>query len=163
MIRQVTRKLDAVSSVLRHDPHFNRRRTGRKAVPVHRQPMSLGEIEEQRRIAACGNDPPGGRPGLEPVFFEMLLPRHAVHPILSIQDVVRPTVGSEHGWRGSQPLEAASSFPATRAIAAGGQDRAADGLQLHLAAPACPGEAFLLFLAHGDHPFVEPVYGVIWA
>jgi len=84
IIRKVISKRDAVSSVLCHDPHFKGRRTCRKAVPVHRQPMSLGKVEEHSRIATCGNDPPGRRIRLEPVLFKILLPRHTLHSILSI-------------------------------------------------------------------------------
>src|SRR6202171_5775892 len=123
--------------------------------------MSLGEVEEHCRIATCGNDPPGRGIKLEPVLFEILLPRDALHSILSIYDVVCSTVGIEHGWRGSQLLEAASGFLATRAIAGGGQNRPADCLQSHLAASAYLGEVFLLFLVHCDRPFVGPVYEVI--
>jgi hypothetical protein len=148
IIRQVIGKRDAISSVLCHDPHFKGRSACRKAVPVHRQPMSLGKVEEQCRIATCGNDPPGRRIRLEPVLFKILLPRHTLHSILSIQNVVCSTVGIEHGWRGSQLLEAASGFLATRAIAGGGQNRPADCLQFHLAASAYPQEVFLLFLVH---------------
>ena len=84
IVRQVISKLDAVSSVLCHDPHFEGRSTCRKAVPVHRQPMSLGKVEEHSRIATCGNDPPGRRIRLEPVLFKIFLPRHTLHSILSI-------------------------------------------------------------------------------
>jgi hypothetical protein len=161
IIRQVIGKLDAVSSVLCHDPHFKGRRTCREAVPVHRQPMSLGKVEEHCRIATCGNDPPGRRIRLEPVLFKILLPRHTLHSILSIQDVVCCTVGIEDRRRGSQLLEAISGFLATRAIAGGGQNRPADCLQFHLAASAYPREVFLLFLVHCSRPFVGPVYEVI--
>jgi hypothetical protein len=44
-------------------------------------------------------------------------------------------------------------------MAGGGQNRPADGLQLHLAASAYPGEVFLLFLVHGNRPFVRSVDG----
>ena len=128
IIRQAIGKRDAVSSVSCHDPHFKGRRTCREAVPVHRQPMSLGKVEEHCRIATCGNDPPGRRIRLEPVLFKITLPRHTLHSILSIQDVVCSTVGIEHGRRGSQLLEATSGFLATRAIAGGGQYRPADCL-----------------------------------
>ena len=163
MVRQVIGKRDAVSSVLCHEPHFNGRRACRKAAAVHRQPMSLGKVEEHSRIAACGNDPPGRKIRLEPVLFKIFLPRHALHPILSIHDVVRSTVGIEDGWRGRQLLEAASGFLATRAIAGGGQNRPADGLQFHLAASAYRGEVLLLFLVHCDRPSVRPVHKVILA
>ena len=72
IIRQVISKLDAVSAVLCHDPHFKGRSACRKAVPVHRQPMSLGKVEEHSRIATCGNDPPGRRIRLEPVLFKSM-------------------------------------------------------------------------------------------
>src|SRR3981189_116159 len=84
IVRQVISKLDAVSSVLCHDPHFEGRSACRKAVPVHRQPMSLGKVEEHSRIATCGNDPPGRGFTLEPVLFKILVPRHTLHSILSI-------------------------------------------------------------------------------
>jgi len=148
MIRQVIGKRDALSPVACHDPHFNGRSTCRKAIPVHRQPMSPGKIEEHRRIAACGNDPPGRRIRLEPVLPQILLPRHTLHAILSVEDVVCSSVGIEDGWRGSQLLEATAGFLATRAIAGGGQNRPAGRLQFHLAASACPREVFLLFLVH---------------
>ena len=38
-----------------------------------------------------------GELGPQPVLLKMLLPRHALHAILSIQDVVRSTVGIEDG------------------------------------------------------------------
>src|ERR1700730_4466635 len=84
IIRQVISKLDAVSSVLCHDPHFKWRSACRKAVPVHRQPMSFSKVEKHSRIATCGKDPPGRRIRLEPVLFKILLPRHTLHSILSI-------------------------------------------------------------------------------
>jgi hypothetical protein len=153
IIRQVISERDAIPSVFCHDPHFKRRSACRKAIPVHRQPMSFGKVEEHSRIATCGDDPPRRRVGLEPVLFEILLPRHTLHAILSIQDIVCSTVGIEDGWRGSQLLEAASGFPATRAIAGGGQNRPVEGLQFHLSASAYPGEAILLFLVHCNRPF----------
>ena len=150
IVRQVIRKRDAISSVSCHDPHLNGRSICRKAVPVHRKPMSPGKVDKHSRIATCGNDPPGRRTRLEPVFFEILLPRHTLHAILSIQDVVCSTVAIKDAWRGRQLLEAASGFLATRAIAGGGQNRPADCLQFHLAASAGLDEAFLLFLVHGS-------------
>src|SRR5258708_2439536 len=162
IVRQVIRNLDAASSVLCHDPHFEGRSACRKAVPIHRQPMSLGKVEEHSRIATCGNDPPGRRIRLEPVLFKILVPRHTLHSILSIQDVVCSTVGIEHGWRGSQLLEAASGFLATRTIAGGGQNRPADRLQSHLAASAYLGEVVLLFLVQCDrHPVHEVILALV--
>jgi hypothetical protein len=163
IVWQVISKLDAVSSVLCHDPHFRGWSVCRKAVSVNRQPMSLGKVEEHCRIATCGNDPPGRGIRPEPVLFKMLPPRHTLHSILSIQDVVCSTVGIEHGRRGSQPLEAASGFLATCAIAGGGQNRPADCLQFHFAASAYLGEVVLLFMLHCDRPFVGSVYDVILA
>jgi hypothetical protein len=153
IIRQVIGKLDAVASFLCHDAHFGGWSVCRKAVSVNRQPMSLGKVEEHRRIATGGNDPPGRGIRREPVLFEMLPPRHTLHPILSIQDVVRSTVGIEHGRRGRQLLEAASRFLATCAIARGSQDRPADCLQFHFAESAYPGEVVLLLMLHCDRPF----------
>ena len=88
------------------------------------------------------------------MLFQMHLPRHASHAILSIQDVIRSTIGIEDGRRGRPLLEATSGFLAICAIAGGGQDRSADDLQFHLAAAARPGEMFLLFLVHCNRPFV---------
>src|SRR5262249_43187315 len=105
-----------------------------------------------RRIAACGDDPPGRRARLEPVLFEILLSGNASHPILAIENVVAPTGGIEHGRRGRQLFKAPSGFLATRAVAGGGQDRLTDALKPHLAALACFGELFWLFLIHGDPP-----------
>jgi hypothetical protein len=161
MIRQVIGKLDAVSSVLCHDPHFRGRSTWRKAVPVHRQPMSLGKVEEHCRIATGGNDPPGRGIRLEPVFFKILLPRHTLHSILSIQDIVCSAIGIEHGWRRREAFEAASRFLTTCAIAGGGHNRPAGCLEFHLAALACPGEMLLLFLDHCHRPSVDPSNEVI--
>jgi len=87
IIRQVIGKLDAGAPLFRHEPHFKRRRACRKPVPVHRQPVPFGYVEEHCRIAARGNDPPGRGIRLEPMLFEILLPHHALHSILSIQDV----------------------------------------------------------------------------
>jgi hypothetical protein len=163
IIRHVISKYDAISPGLCHDPHFKGRRICRKAVPVHRQPMSLGKVEEHGRVATGGDDPPGRRISLEPVLSEIRLPRRTLHAILSIQDVACSTVGIEDGWRGRQLLEMTSGLLATRAIAGGGQNRPADRLQLHLAASAYPGEVFLLFLVHYDRPFVSSVHEVILA
>src|SRR5262245_36675199 len=46
IVRQVIGKLDADAPLFCHDPHFEWRRACRKAVPEHRQPMSLGEVED---------------------------------------------------------------------------------------------------------------------
>src|SRR5215470_4645785 len=99
-------------------------------------------------MTACGNDPSGGGIGLEPMLFKILLPRHALHAILSIEDQACSTVGIEHGRRRSQLLEPTSGFLATRAIAGAGQNRRADCLELHLTALANRGEVFVLFLVH---------------
>ncbi len=158
IIRHVIGKLDAVSTVSCHDPHFKRRSACRKAVPVHRQPMSLGKVEEHSRIATCGNDPPRWGIRLEPVLFKILLPRHTMHSILSIQDVVRSAVRIEHGWRGRQLLEAATGFLATRAKAGGGQNRPPNCLQFYRTASAYLVEVCLLFLVQRNRPFVDSVY-----
>src|ERR1700730_1986743 len=84
IIWQVISKLDAVSSVLCHDPHFRGWSVCRKAVSVNRQPMSFGKVEKHCRIATCGNDSPGRGIRPEPVLFKMLLPHHTLHSILSI-------------------------------------------------------------------------------
>src|SRR5215469_17974741 len=60
VVRQVIGKLDADASLFCHDPHFKWRRACREAVPEHRQPVSLGEVEEHCRITALRNDPSGG-------------------------------------------------------------------------------------------------------
>src|SRR6516162_1687183 len=46
--------------------------------------------------------------GLEPMLFKILLPHHALHSILSIQDQARSAVGIERGRRRSQLPEPAS-------------------------------------------------------
>src|SRR6266481_958801 len=84
IVRHVIGKLDADPPLFGHHPHFKWRRACRKAVPEHRQPVSLGEIEEHCRITALGDDPSGGGIGLEPMLFKILLPHHALHSILSI-------------------------------------------------------------------------------
>jgi hypothetical protein len=141
-----------VPPVLYHDAHFNRGSAGRKAVAVHRQPMSPRKVEEHRRIATCGNDPPGRRLLLEPVLFQIFLSRHTSHAILAIEDVVRSSVGRQDRWRGRSLLKTTSGFPTTPTIAGGRENRPADGLQYHLAASACRGEVLLLLLVHCDGP-----------
>jgi hypothetical protein len=163
IIRQVISKLDAASSLMCHDPHFKRRDLCRKAVPVHRQPVPLGEVEKYCRIAACGNDPPGRGVRPEPVLLEILLPHRTFDSILSIEDEVGSPVGIEHGRRGGQPLEPPSGFLAARAIARAGQDRPADCHQFHLAAPASRGEVVALSRLHCDHPFASPIHAIILA
>jgi hypothetical protein len=128
IIRQVFGKLDTASPLFCHDPHFKRRSACRKTLPVYRQPVSPGEVEEYCRVATCGNDPAGRGIRLEPVLFKTLLPGHASHSILSIQDEICSTVGIEHRRRGSQLLEPAAGFLAARAIAGAGHNRPADGL-----------------------------------
>ena len=93
IIWQVISKLDALSSVSCHDPHFRGWSVCRNAVSVNRQPMSLGKIEKHCRIATCSNDSPGRGIRPEPVLFKMLVPYHTLHSILSIQEVVCSTVG----------------------------------------------------------------------
>ena len=158
IIRHVIGKFDAVSSVSCHDPHFKGRGACRKAVPVHREPMSLGKVEEHSRIATFGNDSAGRGIGLEPVLFKISLPRHTMHSILSIQDVVRSTVRIENGWCGRQLLEAASRFLATRAKAGGSQNRPPNCLQFYRTALAYLMEVFLLILVQRNRPFVDSVY-----
>src|SRR5271166_2301123 len=136
IVRQVIGKLDADAPLFWHHPHFKWRRACRKAVPEHRQPVSLGEVEEHCRITALGDDPSGGGIGLEPMLFKILLPHNASHAILSIQDQACSAVGIEHGRRRSQLLELTSGFLATRAVAGSGQNRRADGLEFHLTALA---------------------------
>ena len=62
--RQVIGKLDADTPLFCHHPHLKWRRTCRKAVPEHRQPVSLGEVEEHCRITARGDDRRVGESGL---------------------------------------------------------------------------------------------------
>ena len=95
IIRQVIGKRAAASPLFRHDPHFEGRSAGWKAVPVYRQPVALGEVEEHRRIATCGDDPPGRGIRLEPMLLKIFLPRRTLHAILAIEDVVRSAVGIE--------------------------------------------------------------------
>ncbi len=64
MIGRVIGKLDAGAPLFCHDPHINWRYNFRKTVPVYRQPVPFGEVEEHRRIAARGNDSPGRAVGL---------------------------------------------------------------------------------------------------
>ena len=84
MIRQVIAKLDADAPLICHDPHFKWRCACRNAVPVDRQPVPFGEVKEHCRVAASGNNPSGRGIRFEPVLFKILLPRYAVHSILSI-------------------------------------------------------------------------------
>src|SRR4029077_17369779 len=100
------------------------------------------------------DDPSGGGIGLEPMLFKILLPHHALHSILSIQDQACSTVGIEHGRRRSQLLELTSGFLATRAVAGPGQNRRADWLEFHLAALGHREEMYVLFLVHGSFPFL---------
>ena len=100
------------------------------------------------RITALGNDPAGGGIRLEPMFFKILLPRHALNSILPIQDQGCSTVGIEHGRRGSQLLELTSSFLATLAVARTGQNRWADCLEFHLTALARREEMSVSFSIH---------------
>ena len=162
MVRHVIGKLDADPPLFCHHPHLKWRRACRKAVPEHRQPVSLGEVEEHCRITALGDDPSGGGFGLEPVLFKILLPHNALHSILSIEDQACPAVGIEHARRRSQLRELTSGFLATRAVAGPGQNRLADCLEFHLAALAHREETFALFLVHGAFPFLGPIYWKIF-
>jgi hypothetical protein len=74
IIRRVIGKLDADAPLFCHDPHIKWRHTFGKTVPVYRQPVPFGEIEEHCRIAARGNDSSGRGSRLEPVLFKILLP-----------------------------------------------------------------------------------------
>jgi hypothetical protein len=78
-----------------------------------------------------------------------------LYPILAIQDHACSTVGIEHGRRRSQLLELTSGFLATRAKARAGQNRWANCLELHLAALARRGEAFMPILVHYGFPFLR--------
>jgi hypothetical protein len=86
MIGNVIGQLNASASIFRHDPHLKWRCAGRKAVPVHRKPVSFGEVKKHCRIAARGNDPPSRGLRLEPMLFEILQPHQALHAILSIKN-----------------------------------------------------------------------------
>jgi hypothetical protein len=155
-IGQVIGKRDADAALLCHDPHFKWRRACRKAVPEHRQPVPFGEVEEHRRIATRGEDSSGSGTRLEPTLFEMLLPNHALHAILSIEDKGCSTIGIEHRRRRSHLLEPTSGFLATRAIAGTGQNRRANGLELHFAASAGREKALVLLLVHCVFPILGP-------
>jgi hypothetical protein len=115
--------------------------------------MSFGEVEEDSRIAAGGNDPPGRGISLEPMFSEKLLPRDALHPILSNQDHACSAVGIEQRWRGSQLFELASGFLAARAIAGTRQNRPPDRLKFYLAAVASRGKMLVKILVHDGFRF----------
>jgi hypothetical protein len=156
IIRQVIGELDASAPLVCHDPHFKWRRACRKAVPVQRQPVPFGEVEEHRRIAARGNDPSGRGIGLEPMLFEQLLPHHTLHTILSIENEACSTVRIEHGRGGGQLLEPPSGFLAACAIAGAGQNRLPNCLELDLAASARRGKVFVLFLVHCAFPMTWP-------
>jgi hypothetical protein len=157
IIRQVIGELDADAPLFCHEPHFKWWRARRNAVPEHRQPVSFGEVGEHCRITARRNDPSGGRIRLEPMLFEMLLPHHAPHPILSIQDEVCSTIGGEDGRRTGQLFELTSGCLATRAIAGGGHNRRADCPEPHFSALARRGNMFALFHAHNDVSLLVPV------
>jgi hypothetical protein len=151
VVRHIIGKLYAGAPLCCHHPHLRRRCAGRKPVPEHRQPMPFGEIEEHCRIAAGSDDPSGRRVWLEPMLTEIFLSRHALYPILAIEDHACSTVGIEQRRRGRQLLELMSGLLATAAIAGAGEDRRADGFELHLAALAGRGK-LLLLLAHGAFP-----------
>lgn len=155
IIRDVVGEFDAGAPFSGHDPQFKRRRACRKSIPVHRQPVSSGEVEEDSRIAAGGNDPPGRGISLEPILPVMLLPSHALHPVLSIQDHACSTVRIEHRRRGRQLFELASGFLTACAIAGRRQNRLPDHLKFHLAALASRGKRLRKFLAHGGFPFAD--------
>jgi hypothetical protein len=153
IVRQIIIKLNAGASFVCHDAHFKWRRACWKPVPVHRQPVPLGDVEEHCRVAAGGNDAPGRRIRFEPMLFEILLPCRALHPILSIEDKARSAIGIEHGRRVSQRLEPASGFLAARAKAGAGQNRRTDRLEFHLAALAGRGKLLVLLLVHSVSRF----------
>ena len=50
---------------------------------VDAEPMTFGEVEEHRRVAACRDDSPGWRFGFKPVLGEEMLSAKAAHPILA--------------------------------------------------------------------------------
>ena len=154
IVRQVIGEPDADAPRFCHDPHFKWRRSCRKAIPEHRQPVFPGEVEEHCRITALGNDPSGGRIGLEPMLLKILVSHHALHSILSIQDHACSTVGIEHGRCRSQLLELTSGFLATRAIARAGQNRRPHCLELRLGASAHRGAVSMLFLVHCAFQFL---------
>ena len=110
--------------------------------------MSFGEVEEDSRIAAGGNDPPGRGVRFEPMFSEILLSCDALYPILSIEDHACSAVGIEQRWRESQLFELASGFLAVRAIAGTRQNRPPGRLKFHLAASARRGKMLVKILVH---------------
>ena len=99
--------------------------------------------------------PPGSGSLLEPMLFEILLPHHALHSILS--EKACSTVGIKHRRRRGQLLEPASGFLAARAIAGAGQNRRAECLEFHLATLAYRGKVFVLLLVQCDFPFLGPI------
>jgi hypothetical protein len=157
IVRHVIGKLDAGVPLRCHDPHVKWPSAGRKPVPEHRQPMPFGEIEEHCRMAAGGNDPSRRRFRLEPMLSEIFLSRHALYPILAIEDHACSTVGIEQRRRSRHLLDQTSGLLATGAIAGAGQDRRTDGVEPHLAASARCGKALVLLLVHGGFPCLGPV------
>ena len=119
-----------------HNPHLDFWRARRKPTPVHRQPVSLHEVEKHCRIAACGDEAAGWRFGLEAIFLEMFSAVDAADAILPIQNHGCAAVRFEHRRRAGKLFECAPGFLTTGAIANGACDWSSDCFVFHAATSA---------------------------
>src|SRR5215472_8944535 len=100
IVRHVIGKLDADPPLFCHHPHFKWWRACRKAVPEHRQPVSLGEVEEHCRITALGDDPSCGESGLSRCSSRYCCP--IMHCTRSFRYRIKPVPLSESSTGGAE-------------------------------------------------------------
>jgi hypothetical protein len=146
MVGHIIGKGDAGAAISRHDPHLDLWRALGEPPSINRKPMSLGEVETHRCIAACGHEAAGRRVGPETMRLEKSSALNAADAILSKQNGGRAAVALQHGRRGGKPLERLPSFLAARAIANDARHGRAGRFEHHAAASASSH--------HCVHPYV---------
>ena len=100
-----------------HDSHRDFRRVSGKPAPIHRKPVSLGEVKKHRCIAACGDEATGWRLRLQTIRPEMSFAFDKPNAILSIENGLRAAIRFKQWRRGRKLLERTASRLATGAIA----------------------------------------------
>src|SRR3546814_6706845 len=81
------------------------------------QPMSLGKLEGDRRVAAARHEPPRRRIGGQPMLAQPVRSREPSQAVLAHQDERRPAIGADHRRRAGKGCEFLPGRLAAMAIA----------------------------------------------
>ncbi len=134
MVRDIVGKNDIVSLRLGADAHLQRRHVAAKPPAVHREPMTLLQIQEHRGIATRGDEPAGRGALVDLVGAEKRLDLEIVHAVLAIQQEVSSSVDIQNGSCPRQRLDLQAARLAVFAVAGDMQDGLANRSKLDSAA-----------------------------